>query len=65
VDDADPAALLAKVKAHLENEELGFAALCLDLAKGMKLDAGLKTEAQHLEGILAERRTRRASEEVR
>jgi pSer/pThr/pTyr-binding forkhead associated (FHA) protein len=63
--EADPAALLSKVKAHLENEELGFAALCLNLAKGLKLDAGLKLEAQHLEEILAERRTRRASEEVR
>jgi hypothetical protein len=61
----DPAALLAKVKAHLEREELGFAELFLNLARGMKLDSGLKTEVQHLEEILAERRSRKAEEEVR
>jgi len=61
----DAAQLLSSAKSHLDRGELGHAGLCLGLARERQLDAELSRQADHLRGILAERRRQRAEREER
>ena len=61
----DAGALIRRLESHLTRDEIGLAALCLQLALSAEPSAEERRKLEHLGSVLRERRAQRAQREVR